>query len=118
MEEVEKTMMEKVKNTSNSQTDSRTFTWHLKAYEKQGNLWLEWSTNAPFRAQQDKIEVYSNGWPSNPDSNSKAWTWADKDKSPWDTGLRWGSGWYCARIAQAPKNGPYVFVEQIITQED
>jgi hypothetical protein len=54
----------------------------LSAFEKQGNLWLQWSTNAPFRAQQDKIEVYANGWPSNPDSNAKAWTWADTKNSP------------------------------------
>lgn len=99
------------------QTVTKKFEWTLSAFEKQGNLWLQWSTNAPFRAQQDKIEVYANGWPSNPDSNAKAWTWADAKNSPWDSGLRWGSDWYCARIAQSAPNGPYVYVEQIITKE-
>ncbi|MDE5421752.1 hypothetical protein L3073_05995 [Ancylomarina sp. DW003] len=97
-----------------TKTQTRTFSWTLTAYENRGNLWLKWETTAPFRAQQDKIEVYEKGWPSNPDSNSKAWTWADSKKSPWDTGLRWGSNWHCARIAQSAPNGPYVFVEKFI----
>ena len=27
-------------------------------------------------------------------------------------GLRWGSDWHCARIAQSPPNGGYVYVNQ------
>ena len=101
---------------STPQSVTNSYDWTLSAYEHQGNLWLKWSTTAPFRAQQDKIQVYENGWPSNPDSNAKAWTWANLDNSPWDSGLLWGSGWYCARIAEAPANGPYVYVETIVTE--
>lgn len=110
--------MEKSVTATSAKTQSatKTYSWTLTAFQKQGNLWLEWKTDAPFRAQQDKIEVYAGKWPSNPDSNSKSWTWADMGNSPWDSGLDWGSDWYCARIAQAPKNGPYVYVEKIITE--
>lgn len=99
------------------QSVTNNYEWTLTAYEQQGNLWLSWSQSAPFRAQQDKIEVYTS-WPSNPDSNAKAWTWADLDNTPWDSGLRWGSDWHCARIAQSPPNDGYVYVNQLITQEN
>ncbi|QHI38326.1 hypothetical protein IMCC3317_37170 [Kordia antarctica] len=98
------------------QTATKSYEWKLTTFERQGNLFVEWSTNAPFRAQKDKIEVYEKGWPSNPDSNSKAWTWADAKNSPWNTGLTYGADWYCARIAQSAPDGPYVYVEQIITK--
>ncbi len=112
--------MEKTKNAEmvNSQSTKATFSWYLTAFQREGNLWLEWSTDAPFRAQKDKIEVYSGGWPSNPDSDSRKWTWADPDNSPWNSGLPWGSDWYCARIAQSAPDGPYVYVQQIITKAD
>lgn len=94
-----------------------TFTWELTAYEHQGNLWLKWNTNAPFRAQQGQISVYSSSsWPSNPQDNRKAWTWDDGKNTPWDTGQRWGSDWFCAYIAQASPNGPYKYLIQLITQ--
>jgi hypothetical protein len=101
---------------ANEQTVTKAFEWKFTTFERQGNLWVEWSTNAPFRAQKDKIEVYEKGWPHNPDSNAKAWTWADPNKSPWNSGLTYGEGWYCARIAQSAPDGPYVYVEQIITK--
>lgn len=98
------------------QTVTKTFNWTITTFERRGKLWIEWSTDAPFRAQKDKIEVYEKGWPSNPDSNAKAWTWADTKNSPWNSGLDYGADWYCARIAQSAPDGPYVYVEQIITQ--
>lgn len=98
------------------ETAEKTYSWKLTTFEKQGNLWLEWTTNAPFRAQQDLIKVYKNGFPRDPNASSAAWNYADKDKTPWDTGLRYGADWYCARIAQAAPNGPYVYMEQIITK--
>lgn len=102
---------------SNSQSNEATFTWYLEAYEQEGNLFLKWSTNAPFRAQEDKILVYKNGWPSNPDSSAETWNYAEKDRSPWNTGLRWGSNWYCARIAQS-NSGSFVYVNQIVTRKN
>jgi hypothetical protein len=94
-----------------------TFTWQLEAFEQQGNLWLKWSTNAPFRAQQGQIHVYDNErFPSNPQDETKKWTWDNHDNTPWDTGLEWGSGWYCAYIAEAAPNGPYKYLIQLVTQ--
>jgi hypothetical protein len=93
-----------------------TYTWTLTAFQQHGNLWLKWSTDAPFRAQQGQISVYKGtGWPSNPQDNRKTWTWDNYDNSPWDTTLPWGSDWYCAWIAQASPNESYVYVVQLVT---
>jgi hypothetical protein len=92
------------------------YSWTLTAKQQHGNLWLQWSTDAPFRAQQGQISVYSGtAFPSNPQDDRKAWSWDDANKSPWDTGLPWGSDWYCAWIAQASPNGPYKYVVTLIT---
>jgi hypothetical protein len=100
------------------QTDSKTYTWKLTTFEKQGNLFLEWSTDAPFRAQQDRIVVFENGFPRDAGASSRAWTWANSNspKGGWNSGLNYGDDWYCARIAQAAPNGPYVYMEQIVTK--
>lgn len=93
-----------------------TFTWQLEAFEEKGKLHLQWSTNAPFRAQQGQISVYKgSSWPSNPQHDRVAWSWDDYDKSPWDTKLTWGSDWYCAYIAEASENGPYKYLIQLVT---
>lgn len=95
---------------------SATFQWTLEPYEAQGNLWLRWSTNAPFRAQQGQITVYNSDYfPANPQDNVRMWTWDDSNNSPWNTGLPWGTNWYCAYMAQKPENGPYAYVVQAIT---
>ncbi|HEX5727604.1 MAG TPA: hypothetical protein VFX98_19180 [Longimicrobiaceae bacterium] len=96
---------------------SRSFTWNLTAFQRQGNLWLQWSTDAPFRAQQGQIHIYSGtSFPSNPQDDTKAWTWDNYNNSPWDSGQRWGSDWYCAYIAEKSPNGPYAYVIQLVTQ--
>lgn len=46
--------------STNPQPVSASFQWTLTAYEEQGNLWLKWSTTAPFRAQQGQISVYNS----------------------------------------------------------
>jgi hypothetical protein len=94
-----------------------TYQWALTAYQVQGNLWLAWNTDAPFRAAQGQIAVYTGrGFPANPQDNIKVWKW-DEPTGTWDTGLPWGSDWYCAWIAQTgPAGGPYVYVVQVITQ--
>jgi len=92
------------------------FSWELTAYQKQGHLFLSWSTTAPFRAQQGQISVYNNSnWPSNPQDDRKAWSWDNENNHDWDTGLPWGSDWYCAWIAEKSPNGPYTYVTQLIT---
>jgi hypothetical protein len=47
--------MEKV---TNHQTDEKTYSWKLTTFKHRNNLWVKWVTNAPFRAQKDKIQVY------------------------------------------------------------
>src|SRR5436190_22999924 len=44
-------------------TVSKDYKWTLTAFQKQGTLWLAWSTTAPFRAQQGQISVYANPFP-------------------------------------------------------
>jgi hypothetical protein len=90
-----------------------TFTWTLEAYEQHGNLCLKWKTTAPFRAQQDQIHVYHDGFPPDPAVPGAFWIWADKDCC--DTGLPWGTGWNCAYIAQAAPNGPYIYFIRLTT---
>ncbi|QIG99208.2 MULTISPECIES: hypothetical protein [unclassified Bradyrhizobium] len=99
------------------QTQSATHTWYLNAYQLHGNLWLSWQTTAPFRAQQGQIMVYSSQFfPSNPQDNVKTWQWDNISSNGWDTGLPWGSGWYCAWNAQRSPNGPYTYVVQLVTK--
>src|SRR5262249_55564956 len=95
-----------------------TFSWNLELYEHLGRCWLRWSTNAPFRAQNSKICLYANSFPSDP-NHAVAWTWADsRSPNPYDTGKSWGTGWCAALTAQAPPNGPYVyFVQTPLTTE-
>jgi len=96
---------------------SATYTWTLEAKQQQGYLWLSWSTNAPFRAQQGQISVYQSGaFPANPQDNRKEWRW-DNETQPWNTGLPWGTGWYCAWIAERSPNGPYTYVVRLVTTE-
>jgi hypothetical protein len=99
-----------------SSTTSPGYTWTLEAYEYHGNLWLKWRTTAPFRAQQGQIHVYNSGFPSNPQDQTKEWTWDNIPNSPWDTGLKWGIGWSCAWIAQtSPPNEHYVYIVKVVT---
>lgn len=95
---------------------SRSYTWTLTARQERGTLWLSWNTSAPFRAQQGQISVYSSSsFPSKPQDNRRAWSWDNENNADWNTGLPWGSDWYCAWIAQMSPNGPYTYVVQLVT---
>ncbi|MCG8472468.1 MAG: hypothetical protein MI742_11490 [Desulfobacterales bacterium] len=100
---------------------NRQYEWTLEAYEQQGNLWIRWTTNAPFRPKQGQIHVYNNEvFPDNPQDQTKKWTWDNLNNTPWDTGLAWGSGWHCAYIAekyedQGGSNWSYRYLEQVVT---
>jgi hypothetical protein len=94
------------------------YTWTLTAYQQRGNLWVKWNTNAPFRAQQGQLAVYSgSSFPSDPQADRKASCWDNENGggSGWDTGLVWGSGWHVAWLAQASPNGPYKYAVQAVT---
>lgn len=97
-----------------------TYEWTLEPFQQQGNLWLRRSTNAPFRAQQGQISVYNGtSFPSNPEADRRAWQWDDVNQpDPWNTGLPWGTNWYCAWIAEKSPNGPYTYVVQVITADE
>jgi len=100
-------------------TQSAQYVWTLTAYQQQGNLWLRWSTQAPFRAQQGQISLYKGtSFPSNPQDDRKKWSWDNENGggTGWNTGETWGSGWYAAWIAQASPNGPYKYVVQVVTK--
>ncbi|MBX9268520.1 hypothetical protein [Chromobacterium violaceum] len=38
-------------------TATKSYAWTLTAFQQHGNLWLRWSSTAPFRAQQGQIHV-------------------------------------------------------------
>lgn len=91
------------------------FSWELTAQESHGKLVLRWNSNAPFRAQQGQIFVYNvRKFPEFPANRDLAfWCW-DTDGNDVgngykeiNTNLVWGTGYYCARGAQASPNGPY-----------
>jgi hypothetical protein len=95
------------------------YRWTLEAKQKQGTLWLYWSTTAPFRAQQGQISVYATSFPLNPEDNRKVSNW-DNDNgggAGWNTNLPRGSGWNCTWIAQRSPNGPYTYVVTLTTTE-
>ena len=93
------------------------YKWNLIAFERHGKLWLEWSTNAPFRAQQGQISVYSGtSFPSNPQDGRQAWNWDNYSNSPWNTELSWGADWFCSYIAQGSPNGPYEYNIKLVTK--
>jgi hypothetical protein len=108
----------KITDEATSVTEANgTYTWYLNAYQLHGNLWISWSTTAPFRAQQGQIMVYNGqSFPPNPQDNVKKWTWDSDGGSVWDTGLPWGSDWYCAYNAQKSPNGPYAYIVKLITK--
>jgi hypothetical protein len=93
-----------------------TYTWTLEAFEKQGRLWLQWTTTAPFRAQDGQITVYSQGFPANPENNRVVWKWDDQwSPDGWDTLLVYGTDWYCAWIGGATGK-PYQYIVKLITR--
>jgi hypothetical protein len=95
---------------------TRSYDWTVELYEHQGKCFLRWSTTAPFRAQQDRICLYSGSFPSDP-TQAVAWTWNEPNNKPFNTGQPWGSGWCAAYIAEAKNNGPYVyFVQTAVTE--
>jgi len=91
------------------------FTWTLTAFQRQGTLWLSWSTNSPFRAQQGQIRVYNGGFPTDPTADTKVTIWDDNTSNPYNTNLTWGSDWCCAWIAERSSNGPYTYFLKLVT---
>lgn len=92
-----------------------TFTWEMSALESHGNLYLEWRSDAPFDPEKGQITVYKNQeFPHDPRDEVKASISDTSHKDPWDTGLPWGSDWYCAHIAKGP-SGDFVYINQLIT---
>jgi hypothetical protein len=91
--------------------------WTLEAYQERGYLFFRWGQNAPFRAQQGQIRVYENSFPANPNDRIRAWQWDDQTQ-PWNTGLPWGSGWYCARVASVgnPNDNNYRYFLKLVTK--
>jgi len=94
---------------------AESYDWKLVASEKQGNLWLTWSTNAPFQAKNGEIRVYKgDSFPTKPGDDNKKNTSDKNHDGNWDTGLKWGTGWHCAWTADNP-DGKKVYIVQVIT---
>lgn len=93
------------------------YTWTLKAVNRNGTLHVQASTTAPFRAQQGQIHVYRSGagFPADPAGKAEKWQW-DNEAHDWNTGLRWTAGMHIAWVAEKPPNGPYVLFLTLVTQ--
>jgi hypothetical protein len=91
------------------QVAAQSFTWTLKAINKNGILYVEATTGSPFRAQQGQIHVYSpeDPFPADPAGKARAWKW-DNDAQEWNTGLKWTPGMGIAWVAEKSPNGPRV----------
>jgi hypothetical protein len=104
---------------ANEQEASASYTWTLITYQEQGNLCLKWHTTSPFRAQQGKIAVYNGqSFPADASKDIKKSSWDNENGggSGWNTGLTYGSDWYCAWIAEKSPNGPYTYVVKLVTK--
>jgi hypothetical protein len=88
---------------------TESFTWTLKAINKNGILYVEATTGSPFRAQQGQIHVYppQDPFPADPAGKARAWKW-DNDAQVWNTGLKWTPGMRIAWVAEKSPNGPRV----------
>lgn len=98
----------------NSVTNQATYTWTLTLYEQNGNLFVAWTGDETFRLMNDRVEVYKDGFPDQP--GEAAWSsWMDPHHvSPLDTGLRSGSDWYGAIVAQGEfGTGPFRYVVKV-----
>ncbi len=101
------------------QVHTSRFTWTLRATNENGVLHIESGTDAPFRAQQGQIHVYSPqpGFPADPDRRqTQAWAW-DNDARRWNTGLPWAPGMCVAWVAEKSPNGPYAPFLKLVTAD-
>ena len=90
--------MSELKVSSHEATES--FSWHIIAYEENGNLVISFDTTAPFEAgappaSLGHIKVYSGEFPANPAEQADHY-YNDTSPSPWKTGLPWRKGWHIA----------------------
>jgi hypothetical protein len=98
----------------------RQYTWTLTLFNQRGTCWIRHETNAPFRAAEGMVCLYSGAFPRNP-LDAKERSWDDFNRpNPWDTGQLWGPGWCAAWIAQTgPVGSKYVyFVQTPLTTEN
>jgi hypothetical protein len=88
------------------QVAAQSFTWTLKAINKNGILYVEATTGSPFRAQQGQIHVYSpeDPFPADPAGKARAWKW-DNDAQEWNTGLNWTPAWASPGSQRTPPTG-------------
>lgn len=86
----------------------------LNAEEYQGMLRLTAeATMVPYNMY---IEVYQNGFPSNPDTDYVTGTPIKEQKVVFDTGLVWGTGYSCAIILKTNDSEyTYQYVCQLTT---
>ncbi len=97
------------------------YMWRLEAYEQHGKLWLKYYSDAPFNLQRGQLKVYKDdNFPKNPQDPREiaASLWAH-GTNPVNTSLDWGTGWYCAWVAESPKIGggdpTNIYVVQLVT---
>jgi hypothetical protein len=100
------------------QDASASYTWTLSAEESGKKLLLQWSTTAPFRAQDGKIVVYKGViFPGDADSDTQASTFDDVklgEDGWWHTGVDYGVNLYCAWIGG--KTGVhYQYIVKLVT---
>ncbi|POF32234.1 hypothetical protein [Roseibium marinum] len=95
-------MTEKNKGTlsSASITASGQWTWSVTLTDFGGNCLISWSSNAPFRAQESKVQLFEF-----PSGDVVAETWATEQSGSWDTGKPYGQGWGARYIAQIGPTG-------------
>ncbi len=95
---------------------SNCYTWKLETYDQQGQLFIRFGTDAPFRLHQGKIVVYNKTeFPLDPNADVKTYEW-DENNSPWDTGLPSGKGWHYAWIAENHSR-QYIYIAKGITEK-
>lgn len=74
---------------------SGNWSWSLSLSNLRGNCVINWSSNAPFRAQQSQVQLVEM-----PSGKVVATAWATDQSGSWDTGKSYGPGWAGRYIAQ------------------
>lgn len=81
--------------SSASVSASGQWTWSVTLTNMDGNCLISWASNAPFRAQESKVQLFEY-----PSGDVVAERWATEQSGSWDTGKPYGKGWGARLIAQ------------------
>jgi len=79
---------------------SEEWSWSISLSNLRGKCAVGWSTDAPFRAQQARVQLIEM-----PGGKVVAWSWATGQAGTWDSKKDYGPGWAAELTAEVGKLG-------------